>query len=120
VRRQGLHLGFVVWARRVLPPASPAIVKRHFDRHGVVYTAEFWRKLLNGEIKQVNLATWMRICDVAGEPLRYFVDYEPADNALPTARPLGPRPRRTATRPNPTSAIPRPPSIHDYLPRTSK
>lgn len=109
----GLTLGFAAWARRTVPPGRPSDVARYMRARRVDYSREYWRRVMNGEIKEVNLETWARICDATGVPLHVFFDYQPEPDAIPSARRVTQRAPRPATPAAPAPAGP--PNPHDYF-----
>lgn len=74
--------GFPRWCRHYIPPGSPAAVQKWFAARGFEMTREGWRKLLQPQLLQIRLSTWIPICEITGQPLRTFIDYEP------TGRPI--------------------------------
>ncbi len=74
--------GFPRWCRQHIPPGSPAAVQKWFAAREFEMTREGWRKLLQPQLLQIRLSTWIPICEITGQPLRAFIDYEP------TGRPI--------------------------------
>lgn len=112
--RAGLRYGFPDWAEANVDPCTPAELTRYFLERGVLYTREFWRKLLRGDVRSAKLETWLRICDATGEPLSRFIDYHPDGRApAPRERASKAKPRRPKREAPPR--FPAPPDPHAHL-----
>jgi hypothetical protein len=73
-----LRYGFPEWVRDNLGQVGPADVMRHFDACGLQLSDQQWARLLRNEVASVKLSLWVAICEVTGQPLSSFFEYEPS------------------------------------------